>query len=125
MERFILIVRTELSEYICLGLIETYNPLRALIEGLRISEWLGWNNAEFFLENEEHAMQYVHNKDNCWLENTYAGIPAQTAYLTNHNAGCLIAIKMDDLSKLFVSDALPAPLVKKWNSPVLEVPCST
>lgn len=100
MERFILIVKTALLEHKCIGIVEAHNPLEALIDGLRTSEWKGWSEAEFYFEGEKEAREYIKSREHCWTERTYAGLPVYATYLSNHGAGFLIAVKLNHLQGL-------------------------
>jgi len=100
MDKFILVVITDSSDHICLGIVQAESHEDALIEGLRLSEWSGWGNAEFALSGEEEAKEYLSQWDNCWMNNFYYGLPVNGTYVSNQNAGLLVAIKTKDFATI-------------------------
>jgi len=106
MEKYILIVITDALEHICLGVVQAESHEDALIEGLRLSEWSGWGNAEFDLSGDKEAHEYVTQWDNCWMHNSYFGLPLNVAYLSNQNAGLLAAIKTKNFATIVEADSI-------------------
>ncbi|MGD0282351.1 MAG: hypothetical protein ABSB95_08325 [Dissulfurispiraceae bacterium] len=125
MEKYILIVKTELLEHICLGIVEANNPFRALIEGLQLSDWKGWEHAEFFCCGEDIALQFIHTKGNCWMENNYAGLPVLATYLSNHKGGYLIALKLDEFDRVFKVPPVPVTVLSEHFRCHIEYTCSS
>lgn len=123
MEEFILIVRTCLMTHICLGVVKALNPYRAMIEALRLSKWSGWAEAEFFFENEDVAMEYIHTRGNCWMENSYAGLPVVATYLSNHNGAYLVVLKLNEFNRIFNIPSITMPALTEHYK-IAEVACS-
>jgi len=117
MHRFILVAIADSLEHICLGIVEADSHEDALIEGLRLSEWSGWGNAEFSFSSEEEARVYLSQWDNCWMHNSYYGLPINVAYLSNQNAGLLAAIKTKDFATIVEADTIISGKEKSLKCP--------